>query len=707
MAPLPTVTRPSPPALALALALVVVGVSANVTACRKVPLIEQQGSFTAANAHWFGNENVAYVFFSVAEDPALLEQAFWEMRYTLKTPAGGTEIHDWARIDFAAGVHEHSVESCGARRICGSYSFVTDKPLDSMTVRVNYNPDASLFLELEASVQAHPAGTDASAHSAFLYGVWDVTNEHVQTRVHHNFGAPGDAEILRYGMRRRFRIREPALVATTADEIQTARAQGSDFLFTPAFCAPAAAGAVSAEFVGEKSWLPPRFDPAGGERGVCFTGEFLDKKGARLFLGSGYAQKNPELGPSSYTFLTPLRKAIEMPIVLRYCQDDPQADQVTDADFFTYQKYILGLPDRPVDLCFRVGKEAEFKTAFETLMVERLTLVKQESSDGRDFVFVVLFHQNLSKEFRRFHQIIAESLSAQIASEAANVSPRLVGGFVYDSRTDFRPTAAQRKLLLWCPQAITPEELIFDPQPAGLNENCSVTPTTNLDLTVINFITPMGAFPSLADYQKYVDKYGDRGLAKNPSVGFSSVPTGANTRQEAGKQVTFHDGERLVLSDGQVIRLCLDKGGAEILGNLRFRLDDMPAEQESFTIVEAAALWMSDSAAGEYRVGTAWDFPYIGAVSYTSALTGNVVSVIPFQRSFKNREALGDPKWGIDRWNIGDYMQVCRRFCDHPFFDEGGTYQIHAPWKEKEGASCPAAIHPTFDAASAGKETPA
>ncbi len=668
-------------------------------ACRKVPLTEQQGYLDAVSAHWFENEGVAYVFFSVSEDTGLLEQSHWEMRYALKTATGGTEKHDWAKVDFSAGVHLHEVRGCGYHQLCGSYSFPSALPLDSLSIKLFYNPESTLFLQMEAAVQAHAKGNDWKQHSALLFGVFDEANERVETRVHHNFGNPSSDEVPRYGMTRRFRVREPGLANPTIDQMATATLTGSDFLFAPDFCPPAPAGAVTSEFAGEQAWMPNKFGTEGGETGVCFTADFLDKKGATLFTGAAFARKNPELGPSSYTFETPLKLATKIPIVLRYCPDDPQYPRVTDAAFFDYQRFITNVNGRPVDLCFKVGAEDDFKARFDKELATRLAAAKIANGDARDFVFMIVFHQDFSVEFHKFHQIIAESLAAEIDGELNNVSPRLVGAFVYDARTNFRPTAAQRKGIIWCPQEL-PDGLnpATFAQPDALSDNCLVTPTAKLDLTVINFVTPLGPFPTLANYKDYVKKYGDRGLAHAPSLSFRSVPAGENTRQEADDKVTFFDGERLVLGEGQVIRLCLDKGDPSMLPALRFRLGDMPDSQPSLTIEEAAALWLSDSAPGEYRVGIAWEFPFVGRVDYEATLSGNIVAVIPFQKSAKAYDQLGDPKWTRDKWPIGDSLQICHRFCGHPYFDEGGVYQIHTAWKTRDGLDCPAVIYPKFEA---------
>jgi hypothetical protein len=668
-----------------------------------VPLIEQQGHLEKVSAHWFENEGVAYVFFSVAEDPELLQRSYWQMRYTLRTAAGGTELHDWARIDFNAGVHEHAVVPCGFHRLCGSYSFKTALPLDTFSLRLDYDPESTLFLEQDAaSVQAHAKGTDWTQHSALLFGVFDRQNQHVQARVHHNFGDPSSDEIPQYGMKRRFRVRDPGLHDAADEDVAAAIPTNSDFLFDSTLCTAAPAGAVVADFSGESTWMPDAFATETAESGVCFTADLLDKAGATLYTGSAFARKNPELANSSYTFETPLKDATKLPIVLRYCEDDPQFGKVTDATFFDYQRYITNVPDRPVDLCFKVGAETEFKDAFQRQLAARLTEAKAKNEGAHDFVFVIIFHQDLSTEFRKFHQIIAESLAALIDGESANVTPRLVGAFVYDSRVDFRPTAAQRKGIIWCPQEL-PTGL--DParfaQPDGLSDNCLVTPTAKLDLTVINFVTPLGPFPTLKNYQDYVKKYGDRGTSHAPHLNFSSVPTGPNTRQETGETVTFFDGERLVVNPGEIVRLCLDRGQPEMLPDLRFRVLGTPDSEPSLKISEVAALWQAGTTeATEYQLGVAWEFPFVGREDYEATLSGNVVAVIPFQKSSTTYEQLGNAKWLREKWPVGDSLEICHRFCGHPYFDEGGVYQIHAAWKERSDFNCPAAVYPKIEGAA-------
>src|SRR5690606_33839734 len=212
--------------------LAMLGCLVALLQCRKVPLSQDYGYLEIAAAHWFENEKVTYVFFSMRERPDLKARGTWQLAYTKESAAGGTERVDFQDIDFSSGVHGHRLVDCARNRICGSFSFRSDEPLLEADIRYYYDSGSALGLEATAAVQNHLATDFASSYSALPYGVFDKKNEHLQVRIHNNFGSPSDDEVSLFGLERSFIISDPRLATITMEDYMAAReTTGGAFVF--------------------------------------------------------------------------------------------------------------------------------------------------------------------------------------------------------------------------------------------------------------------------------------------------------------------------------------------------------------------------------------------------------------------------------------------------------------------------------------------
>ncbi len=676
-----------------------------ITSCRKVPLSENFGGFNLGTIDWFPNEGVAYVFFSIKERPERLIQPSFELSWTAETKSGGEESQELSPLDVSTGVHEHALRSCGANLVCGSYSFRSDGPIRSARMRFLYDQSSTLSRSIELSISNHANNpADQLSYSALMFGVFDTTNEFLRVHAQHNFAFLPSRKVAAYGLTRKFRVSAPQLEDHGIDSLRelAVKSNGPE-LFPAGVCAAPATAAAGSIFSGTTHWLSEQLPASNGAATACFAAEYLDKDEQSLTNAAykAIARRNPRLTSPSFTLQTPLQAATQIPIVVKICDDDPIAGSMEDADFYRYQRHILDLNDRPIDICFRFGQEQQFSDDFAAHLSTRLAAAKASATEDRDFVFVVLFHQLFSREFQQVHAAIAGRLTELGSTERNAISPRLVGSLVYTADTIFKPTALQSQHVIWCPQELlTPQGL---PANSLFNQNCVTAQPFELDLRVINFVAPMGAFPSRQRYNEYVDKYGDAGLAKKPSVRFLSVPTGPSSLQESGQTVTFFDNQRYTIPQGEKVRVCFDRLGREA-AHYRIRPATFGSDDPSLGIAEASVLWMeSADADAEYRIGLAWDYPFIAQVQYEAAVIGNVGPVtfpVPFQRNRTTYERLGDAVWTTQSWRFGENLQHCSAYCDHPYFDEAGTYQIQGSWSSYNSASCPAPNAPTYPGAS-------
>jgi hypothetical protein len=439
-------------------------------------------------------------------------------------------------------------------------------------------------------------------------------------------------------------------------------------------------------------WFAASLSVADAANGACFAADFLDKEGAPILAGvQGFARRNPEIRSADVRVNTPLTAARQLPVFVRVCESDPFAGSLVDQEFLEYQSKVLAMDGRAIDVCFRNGGEATFRAEVASHLTSRLLTARAEPATS-DMIFVILLHENFSVEFLTMQGIVAEELSRLIQEDRTKTSPRLVGGFVYAGSTGFSPTAAQSQLLLWCPQEL--DRSVLDPINAPLADlNCTILPAAKLDLRFINFVTPLGPLPALQQYKDYVKRYGETGIARRPQLSFSSVPTGPNTIQEDETSVTYFDGERFVINTGEYARFCADKLTPDI-NSFRFRTPDLPVDIAGLDPFTISRVWLTDDAPNSYRIGLSWEYPFVGRLTYTSAISGQVVSIVPFQRSFRSYEILGDEKWNRASWDLGSLTEICRAYCDHPFFDEHGTYQATRSWLTAAPLECPRSVYP-------------
>ena len=663
-----------------------------LTSCGpKTPLSDERGFLQVMGAYQVQEEGVSYVFFEIHENPEILAniQLFYATDTGFLPPSG--EQTNWQKIDFATdGVHQHRLLGCASKTLCGSFSWPSDLNTYRVHLKMLYHPEGSTTLQDSSSL------IYMSTPSVTSFGVFDGSNEHVQIRNEDNFGIPNRLAAPNYGMTRRFVVRGPAAATVSADAMKTlASTQQHNYLFPATFCNTDHQATVVKDFLGYKSWLADTYSMNDGTNGVCFGIDYLDRNGRFLVHHTGFARRNPRFNSGSYRYTTPLTTAVKVPIVIAYCSDATGADTARDQTFLDYQKVLIGTPSAAEDLCFSISSADSFRVSFRNLLAAKLSAAKTSSTGLSDFVYTIVLHQNLTSEFRTIHQIIAEETTTIINAEDALSSPRLVGAFVYDSRSDFKPTSEQQKRIIWCPQTrpIDPSKPITEAEDA----NCIVQDVAKIDLQFLNFVVSMGPFPTLTGYKDYVAEHGDRGVARSPELSFASVPQNGMTFHESETQtVTYFDSEKLVIGASNYARVCWEKEGASLLNSLRLRELGQDAATPGLTMSVAESSWRAGVGLGTYRIGVAWDQAFVGKVTYRSSLLGTFVSVIPFSQSFSSYQMLGDTKWLMNDMDIGNLIQVCSGFCQHPYFDEAGNYQVSVNYNNAQLTGCVTPKYPVL-----------
>ncbi len=659
--------------------------------CGKVPLDLDYGSISFANIHWFENEKTAYIFFSLAEKKARLIDPRWDLSYSHETLDGGIQLTEISNIDFSQGVHLHRLVDCGEYKICGSYSFSLDYPLNRATLRFRYDNASGFAIEKEMIVSNHRSTELFSSFSALAYGSFDEINEHIRIQVVDNFGDLSTSEISRYGMERNFRVTNGTLANLPLSSVEQDRATtgGNNIVFPSSLCNTVPVLNQAVTISDHTSWLQDIFPSSDPKNGFCFLMDFLDQNQSVLLSGvQGIALRNPIISTGSQVLTTPLQEILQIPIIIKACEDDINYNLIYDDRFFNYQKFILGTPFE-VDLCFYSLDDTQFAYDFRVIAESKLNTAKLNNPLNLDLAFVVLFHHQLSTEFFTKQESMAQTLYELAQLETSYTSPRLVGSFVYDSIGNFLPNFMQQSYIIWCPQQLLSQDTLNIPL---AEENCTIFGSVDLDLQVINFVAPLGPLPSLDAYNEYVNTYNDEGLARNPKLIMQSVPIDANTEIDDSNRITYFQGVRYTISSGERARFCS-------YTDLPFRFRRV-SEGKSGTLYDNQTIneaWLSNNAEDEYLIGISWSFPYWAAIDYDTSLTGEIVSVIPFSQGASALQTLGDEIWLTENWDFGSLTQKCTQYCDHPYYDETGAYQLRSRWVSQSTAVCPSSIYPIWN----------
>ena len=671
--------------------------------CEKVPIRESHAQFDSSSSHWFENEKTQYVFFSVAGLRTGQAKLSWPSQFEMALDKG-----QFQNLDLSTGVFHHQLVECSPGRLCGSYSFHADKPVQNISLRFKYTSAGSMSESTTIPTAEHPANQGAASQSALFYGVFNSDNSRVQIRVHDNFGTPDSNQIKQFGMTRDFSIENEALTDLTADdEANIAATSGSALLFPADRCTdflPASASASAFAFSGDQAWTQTKYDSEDARATACFRAKLLGRKGEVENAAIGVARRNPVLTGAPLTIQPPLQAAQKVPITIGYCQGLPESDQLTSALFLRYQEFILGISQNPsFDVCFTIEDEEKFGSALDQVIKGKLIAARSANPTADLFLAVVINHR-LAPQITFFHQVIADHLASIIASESALISPRLVGAFVYDSQAPKGLTSKSNPQITWCPREEKKKKgpsAPADDKNYDADANCTPRKAGTFEFGPFNFLIPMGPFPTLDTFVDYTQKYGDRGETNNPKLELQAVRTTATSVSDSSTSslYTFFDNQRISLRVGENLRFCRERDTNGLLNDLVFRKDQGRGKSPIYDIDSIPdALKAGNQTRGgspTIFVGLHWHSPFIGKFSFESPVEGKVFGVIPVSATLGKSQAIGDALWSKGQWSLSTLAQKCLKFCYHPVFDEAGQYQTSETWNDRSTCVEPKMTEPT------------
>lgn len=647
--------------------------------CTKVGITDIQARFDLADAAWFADEETLFFFYELTAEQGLSDQSIVEVSY--QTDTGDLE---WTPIEALTWVHTHVAVDCGFKRRCGSLSLHVPIEPRSVGIRLRYHRDGPLSLDTLTVYNVIGPGPAHSNRSFLVYGVFTEDNRRIQWRGRHRFPTLRNERVTELGLRREFTI-EAQRYGTAHPDLA-----GNPYGYaTPCFDDFIESG-IAKVSTQDRAVFNPSDLPldASTQPLVCARVTVPEAKGP--FITIALAQKNPEVEPAFPVLRTPVREATPIKFYLAPC------DRVISEAHDEMQRQRLLFGDGPA----RCTDDWRSSTFVDALVVEFRNAIELTRAEGRDMVLVVGLHRDELGVAEK----VEEALATVLPDERDRGTPRVVGGFVFDSEIRSIVDDRIRQLVLWCPAQVAEEE---GPAPDPSQVACAIVPdNARLNLGPFSF-SSLPILPSRGRYLDFIDRYSKGQAGEVRSLTFLApefTPTTDNT-DLGGAVATFFNGELISAQPEDAFSFCATERFQSFVfrsqGTASEELkcpDNRPPrgefclpEDQDFLPIEFLPPWHDAVQETRYELGLVWDFPWLLRATYEVVLAANVGAFglsVPFGFGSEQTDQLGTELWQSAEFRLDDILSQCQRFCDHPTFDSAGIYQVTDTFRQTYLTSC-------------------
>jgi hypothetical protein len=628
-----------------------------VASCGKVPLRPVDAGFALADVAWFAEEETVFVFHQLFAEQGINPESRLEIRFT--TNDGTT---DWTPVRDFEPVHTHLDVDCGPNARCGSWSFHLPLEPRNVTLRLRYHPDGELALVAPTTFNAVGRGPAHDNRSLIVYGVFGRLNERIQWRARHQFPTVRNEQATLLGLRREWTVEDPRYGRTALV------APGNPYGY--GVTCPPTAIPLDWQPVGtdQRAAFAPETLPtaASASLSVCADATVTDALGT--FTTTAAARKNPEVRPAFPRLESPIRDATPVKFFLAPCERtiEPVHEEM--------QRQRLQMEDTPTT-CTDDWENPLFE---DSLVVLFRDAVEAERAANNDMVLVIGLHQ----DERGVPPVVERALSRVLPGERHRTSPRLAGAFVFDSVARTIDDDSLSQTTLWCPSTINAVDNSAACAVLPVNPQINLGP---LSATQLPILPPRG---QLLDF---LDEFGANQAGQVEELSWLT-PEFAATADHVDSGdfglVTFLNNERISAEVGHAFSFC----ATDEIQNVAFR-SALTEEFGEAAAVPVALLpdWHNAVREADYELGLFWDFPFLLELDYRTFAAGAVAVAgfsVPFGIGSDEVSYYGSPLWRADSFPIGNQLQQCTRFCDHPTFDSAGVYKIMEPYRETYAQAC-------------------
>jgi hypothetical protein len=631
--------------------------------CQKVPIADINASFLLADVTWFEQEKTLFVFYRVNAEQGLSSTSQIEVSYQTDTA-----IQPWVALDSLTKVHTHQAIDCGPKQLCGSTSVAVDLEPRQVRMRLRYDKQGETFLDSSVALNIVKARAPAQ-RSLVVYGVFDANNERIQWRGRHQFPTLRNQEVTALGLLRWFKVSTPSfgeVAQTMANPYSYGllRACGSTLI---------PLGWPDIETT-DRAIFDTHVMPltASTATGVCASSTVIDATGT--FQATVAALKNPQTRDAFPLLHNPIRRNAPIGVVVRPCESEFSAEHLE----LQTQRLLLEQPDV---VCSDNWMNPNFTTNVVSILRTR---INQRREAQNDMVIALAFHHD--EPTGALAAKIEEALRTVLSFERDKGSPRVSGAFVFDTFGYAVKNADLRKLVLWCPAKISPDDL--DTITSASARGCPILPDVP-DLVVGPVkLSSLPILPTQKQYSTFVQKYTAANVGKMLSLDYLAperTPLSRNIAVGEFGIATFFNEERITAAPMDAFSFCA--AGDEKASFVVFSV----AGVETAFPLSALPMIHARAAQSSYALGLVWDSPMLIRGTYRSFLAGAATPfsfTLPFGFASTNTSYFGNKLWESENISLGRSLQQCTRFCGLPTFDSAGVYQVTQPFSSTYANQC-------------------
>lgn len=639
----------------------------------KVPIVDIGANFAIAEVTWFEEEQTMFVFFRVNAEQGLSDASQIELAFVTDD-----ENVPFAPLASFPSVHEHVAASCGRHTFCGSASLRVQSPPRNVRLRLRYHRDGALTLDAPVSFQQVLTGPAHTNRSAIVYGVFDSANSSVQWRLRHQFPTIRNPEATVLGLRRRFSVDDVVhgdISDTGVGVLDVAPDNPYGYGLLGAACpttfAPLALQPVETS---ERAIFSP--DTLGLEVApsalLCANSTVSDATGDVVI--TAIAQKNPQVQPAVPELRSPIRPTTRIGFFFELC-----ATEIIDEDHRQMQLQRLLLDESDVH-CVDDFRTDGFVFRLAEFLQERIDLTRV---DGDDMVLVMGL-QRADRE-TLLPVLLEQALSLVVDEESQKSSPRLAGGFVFDSAAYTPGDALVSRHVVWCPSGFggTDLEGIAD----GPVRSCAVQLDSTIVLGPLS-VSSLPILPTRRQFRTFVDRFSVDQAGTMRTLTFRApirTPVSVDVPFAEFGIATFFNNEAVTADVGDSFSFCADDaaGSVVFMGPPEISAEPLPL---AFLAELHATLPQA-----RYPIGLAWDSPYLARFRYNAVAAGAVTVAdftVPFGLSSPAEVFEGSAVWFEESFDLRKVLLRCDRFCAHPTFDSAGVYNARTLFRDAMRNQC-------------------
>lgn len=662
--------------------------AALLAGCPKVPISDIEARFELAEAAWFEEEETLFYFFELGAEQGLSEDSRVEVRY--QTDDGELT---WTATQALDLVHTHVSVECGYKRRCGSLSLHVPLQPRNVSIRLRYHQDGEVFLDSETAYNVIGRGPAHINRSFLVYGVFTEDNRRIQWRGRHRFPTLRNQAVQELGLRRAFRVDTQRYGTSVPSLVENPYAYGTSCF---ADFVDAEIPAVSTE---DRAVFNAIDLPIAAASQPIVCARALVHEAKETFITSAVARKNPEVAPAFPILRSPVHEATPLKFYLAPC------NRVISEEHDEMQRQRMLYGDGPAR-CTDNWRNPDF---VDQLVLEFRAAIEAARPDGEDMIIVVGLHRDEVE----VADLLEEALAQVLPPERARSTPRVVGGFVFDSDIRDVKDNALSRLVLWCPARLIdpegdPEDRPDDGPPSDPSrENCAIM-ADNINLNLGPFsLTSLPILPSRSRYLDFIDDYSASQAGKVKTITFLApefTPTTDNSEVD-GAVATFFNAEIISAKPEDAFSFCetdqfqsfvfrsMLTGAEELKCSQQAPGDDgfcLPDNQD-FLPIQVLPEWHHIVKETTYEVGLLWDFPWLLRATYevvAAASAGAFGLSVPFGFANDTTESFGTEIWRFGEFSLKEILTQCHRFCDHPTFDSAGIFNVTKSFRETYRSNC-------------------